>query len=329
MNKYMNQIITIAKKEFKDAVRNKVFITFLIFLLGLTAISIYVGSVNYQAKVSLFEKTYAQLIASGQPADTLVKPEFFPLQLLRATIEYLEIIGAVLAISLGYLSIAKEKGNNTLPLIFTRPISRKKYYIGKMLGNMALIISISGILFIFTSLLIRFVGGINLNGLEMTKILLTAVATVLYLFIFFSLSALLAIVVKHPSNALIFSFVFWLLFVLIVPQIGDTMDTDNQVPGGFFNAIHMNKEQSNIILKNFSTYEYLRNATEEISITKHYERLIFAFLGIKDMYNGKSLNFIFKDRLQDIDLMVAFLLIFGLTPIYVFSKSKTLWQQNE
>jgi ABC-type transport system involved in multi-copper enzyme maturation permease subunit len=329
MNKYMNQIITIAKKEFKDAIRNKVFLTFLIFLLGLTAISIYVGSVNYQAKVSLFEKTYAQLIASGQPANTLIKPEFFPLQLLRATIEYLEIIGAVLAISLGYLSIAKEKGNGTLPLIFTRPISRKKYYIGKMFGNIALIVSISVILFLFTFLLIRFVGGVNLNGLEITKILLTTGATILYLFIFFSLSALLTIIVKHPSNALIFSFVFWLFFVLIVPQIGDTMDTDNQVPGGFFNAIHVNKEQSNIILKDFSTYEYLRNGTEEISITKHYERLVFAFLGIKDMYNNKSLGFIFKDKLQDIDLIVIFLLVFGITPIYAFKRSKNLWQQNE
>ena len=325
----MNQIITIAKKEFKDAVRNKVFITFLIFLLGLTAISIYVGSVNYQVKVSLFEKTYAQLIASGQPADTLVKPEFFPLQLLRATIEYLEIIGAVLAISLGYLSIAKEKGNNTLPLIFTRPISRKKYYIGKMLGNIALIVSISGILFLFIFLLLKFVGGVSLQNLEIIKILLTAIATVLYLFIFFSMSALLAIVVKHPSNALIFSFVFWLFFVLIVPQIGDTMDTDNQVPGGFFNAIHINKEQSNIILKDFYTYEYLRNTTEEISITKHYERLVFAFLGIKDIYNGKTLIFIFKDRLQDVDLIVIFLFVFGVAPVYAFKRSKTLWQQNE
>jgi ABC-2 type transport system permease protein len=196
----MNQILTIAKKEFKDALRNKVFITFLVFLLGLTAISIYVGSVNYQAKVSLFETTYAQLIASGQPANTLVKPEFFPLQLLRATIEYLEIIGAVLAISLGYLSIAKEKGNNTLPLIFTRPISRKKYYLGKMLGNIALIVSISSLLFLFTTLLLVFVGGVSLHGLEITKILLTGLATIVYLFIFFSFSALLTIKTKFSSH---------------------------------------------------------------------------------------------------------------------------------
>lgn len=325
----MNQILTIAKKEFKDALRNKVFITFLVFLLGLTAISIYVGSVNYQAKVSLFETTYAQLVASGQPASTLVKPEFFPMQLLRATIEYLEIIGAVLAISLGYLSIAKEKGNNTLPLIFTRPISRKKYYLGKMLGNAALIVSISSLLFFFTTLLLVFVGGVSLHGLEITKILITGLSTIVYLFIFFSFSALLTIKTKFSSNALIFSFVIWLFFVLIVPQIGDTMDTDNQVPGGFFNSIHINKEQSKVILQDFSIYEKLRNGAEETSITKHYERLTFAFLGIKDMYNGKSLGFIFRDKLQDVGWLVVLLLILGTTPIYAFKKSQTLWQQNE
>jgi ABC-2 type transport system permease protein len=325
----MNQIITIAKKEFKDALRNKVFVTFLIFLLGLTAISIYVGSVNYQVKVSLFETTYAQLIASGQPVDTLVKPEFFPLQLLRATIEYLEIIGAVLAISLGYLSIAKEKGNNTLPLIFTRPISRKKYYLGKMLGNIALIISISTILFLFTTLLLVFVGGVSLNGSELIKIILTILATIVYLFIFFSFSAWLTITTRFSSNALIFSFVIWLFFVLIIPQIGDTMDTDNQVPGGFFNAIHVNHDQSKIILQDFTLYEKLRNGAEETSITKHYERFTFAILGIKDIYNGKSLGFIFKDKLQDVGWLVAFLLILGTAPVYAFKRSKTLWQQNE
>lgn len=324
----MNQILTIAKKEFRDALRNKVFITFLVFLLGLTAISIYVGSVNYQAKVSLFETTYAQLIASGQPVENLVRPEFFPLQLLRATIEYLEIIGAVLAISLGYLSIAKEKGNNTLPLIFTRPISRKKFYVGKMLGNIGLIVSISSILFLFTTALLVFVGGVSLSGSEVVKILVTALATIIYLFIFFSFSAWLTIKTKFTSNALIFSFVIWLFFVLIIPQIGDTMDTDNQVPGGFFTAIHVSKDQSKIILQDYTLYENLRNGTEELSITKHYERLSFALLGIKDIYNNKPLDIAFRDKMRDIGILIALTLVLGILPIYSFSKSKTIWQSS-
>ncbi len=325
---YMQKIITIAKKEFTDALRNKVFITFLTFLLGLTAISVYIGSVNYQAKVSLFETTYNQLIANGQPVETLTKPEFFPLQLLRATIEYLEIIGAVLAISLGYLSIAKEKGNNVLPLIFTRPISRKRFYIGKMIGNLGLLALITSVVFIFILFLLAFVGGISLNNLEFTKLGLTALATVIYLFIFFSVSALFTIEMKNSSNALITSFVLWLFFVLIIPQIGDTMDTDNQVPGGFFNAIHINKPQSKIILQDYSLYENLRNGAEETSITKHYERIAFALLGIKDIYNNKSIRFIVSDRPQDVIWLITFLGIFGTVPIYLFSKNNKLWQND-
>src|SRR3712207_7739249 len=42
--------------------------------------------------------------------------------LLRGLIEYIQIIGAVLAIGLGYLSIARERTGNTLRLILTRPV---------------------------------------------------------------------------------------------------------------------------------------------------------------------------------------------------------------
>ncbi len=325
----MEQILTVAKKEYGDAMRNYVFVTFLIFLAVLTGVSMYVGALNFQAKVSLFEKTYQALIAGGQPVSNLTRPEFFPLQLLRATIEYLEIIGAILAISLGYLSIAKEKGNNTLPLIFTRPITRKKYYVGKLVGNAALLTSVCGLLFFIIIGVIVLVGGVHLSLLEVAKILLSALATLIYLSIFFLFAALCTILMRFPSNALILTFVVWMFFVLIVPQIGDTMDTDNQVPGGFFNAIHVDKPQSKIILQQFTLYEALRNGTEETSITKHYERLTFALLGIKDIYNGKSLGYIFLDKVWEIVWLMGFLLTFGFASVYAFARSQVLWQKVE
>lgn len=325
----MDKILTVAKKEYRDALRNYVFATFLVFLVLLTSISMYIGALNFQVKVSLFEKTHQSLIASGQSVDTLTRPEFFPLQLLRASIEYLEIIGAILAISLGYLSIAKEKGNNTLPLIFTRPISRKKYFTGKFLGNAALLASVCTMLFVFIISALTFVGGVHLSSIEIAKIMLTAVATFVYFCIFFLFAAWCTTTMRFPSNALILAFVVWLFFVLIVPQIGDTMDTDNQVPGGFFNAIHIDKPQSKIILQQFTLYETLRNGTEETSITKHFERLTFAFLGIKDIYNGKSLGFILLDKIWEIIWLGAFLVFFCFLSLFAFTKSEVLWQKIE
>lgn len=325
----MYQILTVAKKEFSDALRNYVFVVFLAFLVILTGVSLYVGAINFQAKVSLFEKTYQMLLASGQSADALVRPEFFPLQLLRASIEYFEIIGAVLAISLGYLSIAKEKGNNTLPLIFTRPVTRTRYYLGKLLGNFSVLSLVCALLFFGIIVVLLFVGGVHLSSIEIIKILISAGATLVYLFIFFLFAALCTILMRSPSNALILCFVVWLFFVLVVPQIGDTMDTDNQVPGGFFNAIHVDKPQSKIILQQFTIYETLRNGTEEASITKHYERLTFALLGIKDTYNGKSLSYIFFDKVLELVWLAVFLFTFAVGSTYAFAKNQILWQKVE
>ena len=58
----MFQALTVAKKEYSDALKNKVFLTFLLFLVGLTIISIFVGSLDFQSKVSVYQKAYQQLI---------------------------------------------------------------------------------------------------------------------------------------------------------------------------------------------------------------------------------------------------------------------------
>lgn len=324
----MFQLLTVAKKEYTDALKNKVFLTFLLFLVGLTVISIYIGSLDFQSKVSVYQTAYQQLVQSGQSVSNLTKPEFYPLQLLRGSIEYLEIIGAVLAIALGYLSIAKEKGNNTLQLILTRPVSRASFFLGKLLGNALLLLSVSAVVFVCIYFIVTFIGGVQLSPTETAKILTSFLFSFVYLSIFFALSATLALLLRSLPNALILAFVIWILFVLIVPQIGDTMDTDNQVPGGFFNAIHVDKPQSKIILLQFSGYETARNALEEASITKHYERLTFALLGVKDIYNGKSVSFIFQDKLNETIWLTSYFVLFGGASLLVFTRKQTIWREE-
>ena len=103
--------------------------------------------------------------------------------------------------------------------------------------------------------------------------------------LFFTLSFFLSVQQKTLSNALIICFVIWLVFVLVLPQIGDTMDPDNQVPGGFFKSMGFDKQQEYAVMAKFSGYEKTRDFIEQLSITKHYERAGFALFGIKPIYN--------------------------------------------
>jgi ABC-2 type transport system permease protein len=100
--------------------------------------------------------------------------------------------------------------------------------------------------------------------------------------------------------------VIWLSVVLIIPQIGDTMDPDNQVPGGLFTALQVKKPDEKKVLKRFATYEKVRNTLEETSLTKHFERATFAFTGIKDKYNGKPLGTIAHAKRKDLEWLAFY-----------------------
>ncbi len=327
MTKYMNNlspIFTIAKKEYTDSVRNVLFLTLLLFLFLLVGISLLVTAFNFQSQVAQYNAAIAQLHSTGQTGALLEKPQYNPLQMLRGTVEYLEIIGAIIGVILGYISIAKEKGNNTLRLLLSRPISKVEFIGGKIIGNSLLLLSLLGVILLFIFFAISGIGHVAFSSIELIKLFLAFSFSYFYLMFFFCLSVLLSLFFKNLPNALIFSFVIWLLIVLIIPQIGDTMDPDNQIPGGFFNSMHMTKTQQSQVIAKFKTYETLRNALEESSVEKHYERLTFATLGIKDIYNGKSLSVIFKDQWYNFLWILSFYAGSIILTFSLFSKKRIL-----
>jgi ABC-type transport system involved in multi-copper enzyme maturation permease subunit len=327
--KYMNNstypVTVIAKKEYTDAIKNKLFLTLLVFILLLTIVSILVTSFDFQGKVADYKDSIKILKDLGKTATAEAAPQFYPLQMLRGVVNYLEIIGAILGIILGYLSIAKEKGKKTLQLILSRPVKRTQIITGKFLGNSLLVISILGAVMLFVYLIIWWIGGTMLSLPETVKLLLTLLFSYIYIMFFFCLSSILALKMRVLTQALIICLVIWLVFVLILPQIGDTMDPDNQIPGGFFQSMNISKPQETEIMLKFHTYETTRNAVEESSITKHYERISFALLGIKDNYNGQSLGYIFQDRWRDPVWLISFLIIALFLEYIVLSNKNTVF----
>jgi ABC-type transport system involved in multi-copper enzyme maturation permease subunit len=320
----MNTIVTIAKKEFTDAFKDKLFLTLLLFLVALSIMSIVVASNALQSKVIDYQNALKLLKSLGNNAQVMLPPKFYPLQLLRGVVDYIEIIGAVLGIVLGFLSIAKEKGKKTLQLVLTRPIKRSEIMAGKLISNSLLILLVLSVVFVIVYGVISLLGGVSLTQIEVVKLLLTFVFSFIYIMIFFSLASLLSLIFKSLPNALIVCFTVWLVFVLVLPQIGDTMDPDNQIPGGFFKSINFTKPQEKEVLARFSHYETIRNIIEESSITKHYERMSFALLGIKDQYNDQSLTYIFSDRWNDAVWQLAFLFGFASLVFFLFSNNERL-----
>ncbi len=309
----MNNIFVITRKELLDIRRNRFLLLLLSFILVAVLVSILVSTLDFRVKMDAFNKYAAALRQAGS---TIIPapPQLFALQLLRGSIEYLEILGALFAIVLGYGMVAKEKQKATLGLIFTRPVGRYQLAVGKLLALALTWLGAVLTIFSVVTIVVAIVGSSPLHLIDGYRLLISALLSWIYLLLWSALAMGLASYTRELGISLVISIVLWLSVVLILPQIGDTMDPDNQVPGGLFNSLQISKKNELAVLANFATFDKVRNGIEVSSITKHYERSTFAYLGIKDKFNQKPIGYAFVGTLPNL-----LSLIFGSLGVILFA----------
>ena len=172
-----------------------------------------------------------------------------------------------------------------------------------MAGGLALVLGVLAIT-------LHFVSGIGLGPDDLLRVAIIWGVGLAYTTCFFLLSFILALHMKQPPHALLLAFAVWLTLVLIAPQIGDTLDPDNQVAGGVFKRLNIAKPDQALIMKSYATFETIRDGIEQPSVTKHFERFTFAVLGIKATYAGQPLGPILIEKAGE--LIWIFLTAFGL-----------------
>ncbi|MFH0915627.1 MAG: ABC transporter permease [bacterium] len=292
------------RKELRDALRNRLLLLLIGGLSVVIVVSVIVAAAAFHAKVLDYQSYVDAMTKAGQAAN-VNPPQLFPLQLLRGAIEYLEIIGSILAIIIGYGLAAKEKNRGTLRLLFSRPIRNSSVAAGKLLSVAAVWLVVILALGVVMFASIRIVGGTFLSVVELAKLATALGLSWVHLLMWSAFSYWLAGRTRQLSTALVIGLILWLGFVLIIPQIGDTMDPDNQVPGGLFQSLQVDKPHEQAVMAHFSGYETTRNLIEEMSISKHFERASFAYLGVKDKYNQQPFGFIGKDMWPNIAWLIG------------------------
>ncbi len=300
MSDRLSPINAIARKDISDALRDRFIVIVTVFLAIAAMTSLVTGAIALATDVATYNSARATLLALGKSSADLAAPEFYPLRLLRGAIEQIEIIGAVLGILAGFRAAASERGRQTLALIMTRPLKQWQFLAGKFVAGTVLLMVGLGIVFALGAGLLELTAGVGLSANDLLRIAIVWLVASLYASGFFLLAFITTLWFRRPANALLFSFIVWLLLVLVAPQIGDTLDPDNQVAGGVFKQLHIPKAEQNRIKAGYATFETIRNGIEVASVTKHLERFSFAVLGIKDTYTGKPLGTILVEKRGDV-----------------------------
>ena len=322
----MTPMLTVIKKEISDALKNKLFVIILGMLLLLTIVSVVLGS--YQVKINLdsYHQSVSFLKSLGK-TDLPAAPNLNPLSSSKSFVNYIGLLGALLAIVLGNSAVVKEKRNGTLKLILSRQIFRDTFLNGKILGNMILLLSITLLTAIITLGAVIIIGTAPLTSGDIGRMLLFFSMSFLYMTFFLVLGIFLAVLIPNGNKALLITVIIWLVISFILPQIGDTMDMDNQLPGGFFSSMGMSKSDSQKVLDNFRFYEKARDGIEQMSPTKHYERVSFALLNIKPGFDQNTALQVVVIKWIDVLGLLAPSVILWLCAYLVFLKRENIYEE--
>lgn len=224
----MNPVAIIARKEFQAAFRNRLFITITILFLALSILSVYIGSTTKRAEVRVYNETVASLTAQGVTALPL-PPEIHTLTILSNLTEYVSIVGAILAVVLGYNALIEEKESGGLKLILSRPVYRDRLLTGKLLGNAAVIGVLLGLVFVFNLGLLVVVGGIWPTAGEVLRLFSFVLLAWAYMLIFLTLSLLLSIRLNNSATVFLVSLVVWMLLSFVLPQMAEAMMANSTI----------------------------------------------------------------------------------------------------
>ncbi len=156
-------ISVIARKEFSDALRNRLFLLALIMLLGLSLIAIGLGALTVRTQMADYLQAVKILTNLGR-TDFPAAPPVNPIAVSKNFINYLAMVGALLAMILGFTTINKERKAGTLPLILSRPVYRDQFLTGKVLGNAFILAALMALVGVATFLAIGLIGRSGLTA---------------------------------------------------------------------------------------------------------------------------------------------------------------------
>jgi len=216
----LSKALIIAKKEFTAVFKDRVLLLMVILFLAMSIVSAYVGSTTKNAEL----RAYGDIVAAAHAQGTEVPeaPLIFPLEILHNMTEYIVMIGAVLAIFLGFDSFSGEREGGTLHVIFTRPISRFEFIAGKLIGAGFMIGALLLAAFIFNLLLFAVCTGLFPNANEILRLVLFMITAFLYMIGFYMFSFLASINSRSRTFSFLVMMVAWICISFVIPQLAQT-----------------------------------------------------------------------------------------------------------
>ena len=228
---------------------------------------------------------------------------------LDLTLVY-KIVISLLAMLFAFDAFSGEKERGTLSLLLSHRISRLSIVVSKYFGNL-ITLAIS----FFISLLIMFIILIAafpaVKGVDWVRILMFAFLTMFYISIFLILGMLISGLTKKSSQSLIFCLFFWIILVIVVPNLSTYIAT----------VIRSVPPEKSVILK---IREFYSETSQKIRDWEEKNQVPISLSGSMDGEEGRYiLTSGNKETIEYFQRLIAF------TEPLMKERSEKIWQAKQ
>jgi len=207
----------VARQEIRTTMKEKTFILLLVIFMGMTLASTYIGWSSSHTIQSVYNSTVAFLQEQGKAIPPQPFESASHLSLMKNMIIYIVLIGALLAITVGYLMGIRDRRAGVTRIIFSRNITKRQFLLGKVLailfvlGSMLLIASIVSTISSMLLSRITFADVMRIAGFYGFSLV--------YLAAFSFLGLSFALTRNTSTIALLSPIIIWLAITFVLPEL--------------------------------------------------------------------------------------------------------------
>lgn len=258
----MSTASIIARQHLTTLARRKTFVLMLGVLLLMTALSGLIGWLSHRTIIQAYEETVRTLQAAGKavpPNPFSDKPR---LTVLNNMTIYIPLIGALVAIVVGHLSVMSDRQAGVTRVIFSRPVSRSSYVRGKVAGSaLAGGVIMAGCL-VLSVVALTLINSSFPSGAELARLTFFYGLSGLYLLLFVLVGMVSALLFRSQSMALFVAIGVWAAMTFASPQF-----TSGLRPVASLNPI------TDPVSVNHSAFFRVTSKAKPIAVNEQYKAL--------------------------------------------------------
>ena len=260
----------IAKNEIQHLFRERTFFLILTVFILISLASTYIGWASQHTVESVYQESVITLQSIGKAVPPSPFSNLPPLEIVKNMIIYVVLIGSLLAITIGNSIGTKDQRAGVVRILFSKPLTKKEFLIGKALSLGLVLFAILAVSLIISAVSVAILS--QMSVVLLLQLIEFYVVSFFYMLGFGFLGLGFGLMKRNSAIALLTPVIIWVIITFVLPEMSSAL-----YPTSSLNPILPQME-----ILNSPILSAIHNVFYPFSVSEHYRVLSSGILNLQE-----------------------------------------------